>query len=213
MIKALERKLIKAEEVYSIFKDIIPILKSCLDDDWAPDLRFAACVYFRKLMAYLEEFLNEFDFKEIHPLLLSRLDDSQDSIRIEVCNALVVFFNLLPLSWDPTSYDNILRTIFIHFDDPSRSIADAVEKVLYAAAPKGKSSFLAIAKSLSNFQHPESLNALIYDVESIQKVGYLTQQNSPCLLYTSDAADDTPCVDLGGRRIIKKKKINRQTNN
>ena len=27
---------------------------------------------------------------------------------------------------------------------------------------------------------------------------------SSCLLYTSDAADDTPCVDLGGRRIIKK---------
>ena len=24
-----------------------------------------------------------------------------------------------------------------------------------------------------------------------------------CLLYTSDAAVDTPCVDLGGRRIIK----------
>ncbi len=28
-------------------------------------------------------------------------------------------------------------------------------------------------------------------------------------LYTSDAADDTPCVDLGGRRIIKKKKKNK----
>ena len=27
-----------------------------------------------------------------------------------------------------------------------------------------------------------------------------------CLLYTSDAADDLPCVDLGGRRIIKKQK-------
>ena len=26
-----------------------------------------------------------------------------------------------------------------------------------------------------------------------------------CLLYTSDAADDPLCVDLGGRRIIKKK--------
>ena len=26
-----------------------------------------------------------------------------------------------------------------------------------------------------------------------------------CLLYTSDAADDMQCVDLGGRRIIKKK--------
>ena len=28
-----------------------------------------------------------------------------------------------------------------------------------------------------------------------------------CLLYTSDAADDLLCVDLGGRRIIKKKYI------
>ena len=28
-----------------------------------------------------------------------------------------------------------------------------------------------------------------------------------CLLYTSDAADDLLCVDLGGRRSIKKKKI------
>ena len=30
--------------------------------------------------------------------------------------------------------------------------------------------------------------------------------NNNCLLYTSDAADDLLCVDLGGRRIIKKKK-------
>src|SRR5450756_1843893 len=29
-----------------------------------------------------------------------------------------------------------------------------------------------------------------------------------CLLYTSDAADDLLCVDLGGRRIIKKKNKN-----
>eukprot|EP00831_Metopus_contortus_P070511 TRINITY_DN6407_c0_g1_i5.p2 TRINITY_DN6407_c0_g1~~TRINITY_DN6407_c0_g1_i5.p2 ORF type:complete len:109 (-),score=7.72 TRINITY_DN6407_c0_g1_i5:80-406(-) len=35
---------------------------------------------------------------------------------------------------------------------------------------------------------------------------YPTKVPYICLLYTSDAADDTPCVDLGGRRIIKKKK-------
>ncbi|GAB5779886.1 hypothetical protein JMUB7523_26450 [Staphylococcus aureus] len=28
-----------------------------------------------------------------------------------------------------------------------------------------------------------------------------------CLLYTSDAADDLTRVDLGGRRIIKKKEL------
>ena len=32
-----------------------------------------------------------------------------------------------------------------------------------------------------------------------------------CLLYTSDAADDLLCVDLGGRRIIQKTKNTRNT--
>eukprot|EP00658_Telonema_sp_P-2_P026432 TRINITY_DN20671_c0_g1_i5.p2 TRINITY_DN20671_c0_g1~~TRINITY_DN20671_c0_g1_i5.p2 ORF type:complete len:104 (-),score=29.48 TRINITY_DN20671_c0_g1_i5:67-378(-) len=32
------------------------------------------------------------------------------------------------------------------------------------------------------------------------------ERMNPCLLYTSDAADEEDSVDLGGRRIIKKKK-------
>ena len=35
---------------------------------------------------------------------------------------------------------------------------------------------------------------------------YESLVKNSCLLYTSDAADDLLCVDLGGRRIIKKKK-------
>ena len=31
-----------------------------------------------------------------------------------------------------------------------------------------------------------------------------------CLLYTSDAADERSSVDLGGRRILKKKKTNEE---
>ena len=42
------------------------------------------------------------------------------------------------------------------------------------------------------------------DLELIQ--GFYDMEISRlCLLYTSDAADDLLCVDLGGRRIIKKK--------
>ena len=33
----------------------------------------------------------------------------------------------------------------------------------------------------------------------------------PCLLYTSDAADERSSVDLGGRRIIKKKNTQKRT--
>ena len=34
-----------------------------------------------------------------------------------------------------------------------------------------------------------------------------------CLLYTSDAADEEDSVDLGGRRIIKKKKEKKNKTN
>eukprot|EP00657_Telonema_sp_P-1_P007337 TRINITY_DN27145_c0_g1_i1.p1 TRINITY_DN27145_c0_g1~~TRINITY_DN27145_c0_g1_i1.p1 ORF type:complete len:133 (-),score=46.51 TRINITY_DN27145_c0_g1_i1:3-401(-) len=33
-----------------------------------------------------------------------------------------------------------------------------------------------------------------------------SHRGETCLLYTSDAADDLLCVDLGGRRVIKKNK-------
>ena len=48
--------------------------------------------------------------------------------------------------------------------------------------------------------------ALLLNV-SIDGAGQST--TGGCLLYTSDAADDLLCVDLGGRRIIKKKNNNK----
>ena len=38
-----------------------------------------------------------------------------------------------------------------------------------------------------------------------------TVKDKICLLYTSDAADERSSVDLGGRRIIKKKKHDTHT--
>ena len=42
---------------------------------------------------------------------------------------------------------------------------------------------------------------------SVRIVCLLVMHMNICLLYTSDAADDLLCVDLGGRRIIKKKQF------
>ena len=39
-----------------------------------------------------------------------------------------------------------------------------------------------------------------------QRRGAYMVMRGSCLLYTSDAADERSSVDLGGRRIIKKKK-------
>ena len=45
---------------------------------------------------------------------------------------------------------------------------------------------------------------LVFLVEGLGDVDIFRHDHS-CLLYTSDAADERSSVDLGGRRIIKKK--------
>ena len=42
--------------------------------------------------------------------------------------------------------------------------------------------------------------------QAVRVVQMLLALLNTCLLYTSDAADERSSVDLGGRRIIKKKK-------
>ena len=48
-------------------------------------------------------------------------------------------------------------------------------------------------------------------VEGIIMVVRKKSNHEVCLLYTSDAADERSSVDLGGRRIIKKKKREHNT--
>src|SRR5450756_3134095 len=47
---------------------------------------------------------------------------------------------------------------------------------------------------------------VVGDPELLERLIKVLHVLRTCLLYTSDAADDLLCVDLGGRRIIKKKK-------
>ena len=56
-----------------------------------------------------------------------------------------------------------------------------------------------------NENDKNQMNQEMIDTMKVQKL-FDINKSIYCLLYTSDAADDMQCVDLGGRRIIKKKK-------
>ena len=94
------------------------------------------------------------------------------------------FFLLLDALQDPQNLGSLLRTaeaMGVHgVVLPSRQAAQITPAVVHSSS--GASEHLLIAQ---------------YNLAQA------------CLLYTSDAADDLPCVDLGGRRNIKKKKNTR----
>src|SRR5450756_3082766 len=73
--------------------------------------------------------------------------------------------------------------------------ARAGQRSQRSAAVRGRAGFLSSEAFISTT--PPRPSGDFFDINC----------GSACLLYTSDAADDLLCVDLGGRRIIKKKKI------
>jgi len=76
MIKIIQSKLISEESLFQCVSDLKPMLKTCLNDDWAPDLRHHSCVLLEAVFTTLKEILPDLDLKDLYPHLLERLDDS-----------------------------------------------------------------------------------------------------------------------------------------
>jgi len=145
-----------------MFNEIVQHMKSCLDDEWANDLRFAALVFVRNLVVYLQPVLDREDYVTIYPELLKRLDDAQDGIRLECCKALEVFFEKLPNPWSSSLYDYTIKAIIIHLDDPNQEIQRAISKVLEKGARVQTGDFLRIAdEALTKQSHPLIVKNLI----------------------------------------------------
>ena len=93
---------------------------------------------------------------------------------------------------------------------------DAANEILYAEKVTGKQKqrltfFLQKSKKLlEHYEYEEQREAVSTMRSFVRYYEFLLQVSCFCLLYTSDAADDLLCVDLGARRIIKKKPQIRQ---
>lgn len=109
-------------------------LKNCLDDDWANDIRFASVVLCKHLLNYLHPLMDKDKYDLVYPELLKRLDDAQDSIRIETCRVFEIFFDHICNPWSSSLYEYTIKTIFIHLDDQNEEIQKAVASVLRKAA-------------------------------------------------------------------------------
>lgn len=72
--------------------------------------------------------------REIYPSLLERLDDGQDMIRVEITKSIIAFFSCEKLGMSPSTFEYMIKTIFVHLDDHNQEISMAVYKALVFAA-------------------------------------------------------------------------------
>lgn len=66
MMTLLNNNLIESVKMHQNFHELFQPLKSCLDDDWMNELRFASVLLTRKIMEIIREDIDHECFKEIY---------------------------------------------------------------------------------------------------------------------------------------------------
>ena len=116
------------------------------------------------------------------------------------------------LAWGEECVDRLLGDFAFAIWDPAKHQLFCARdhfgvKPFYYSRENGKRFVFS-----SSIRALESISGAGYEIDEHKVVDYILQEFKDkartfysCLLYTSDAADERSSVDLGGRRIIKKK--------
>lgn len=126
------RRLMSQEAAMLTLEAMLPVLKSCLgDDDFAT--RHASCLVAGSAFALLPGALNDEQVRELYPELVKRLDDSNDNVRIAVCDAYQAFARSAPVSaFRGAPFEYTVDCLIVHLDDPAREIQSAALEALKA---------------------------------------------------------------------------------
>jgi len=129
-----------------------------------------ACLVLACLLNDMQAEITAEQLREVYPEMLKRLDDSNDKIRTVVCEALSVFFKCLPPKWSRSLYEYILRTLFVHLDDPNPEIQQGIYGVLEAAVHQDYAAFIGEAKAAAaKSAHPRMCEELLRLAQSLQQ--------------------------------------------
>jgi len=154
----IERKLQQGlTPTYNELADALERIDAIVSEPW-------------QTVGHLKSVKDSDQLREVYPELLKRLDDSQDAIRVTVCDALSMFFKCLPPNWSRTLYEYIIRTLFVHLDDPNPQIQQAIYAVLESAAHHDHATFAREAQVAgAKSSHPRLCEELGRLAESLRQ--------------------------------------------
>ena len=70
MILMVEQGVVNAEQLVECFDELLPQIKSCISDDWAPELRLAVCEFLEQFLMATQEVLDGDHLRELYVVLL-----------------------------------------------------------------------------------------------------------------------------------------------
>ncbi|XP_076750342.1 dynein axonemal assembly factor 5-like [Xylocopa sonorina] len=158
-----------------VLDKIIPVLISLTDDN-SMKSRFYSVRAMYLIMCIRKRFdcLAEEDIHKIYPILLKKLDDGCDDVRIISLEALTEVWNAIPKNYDLCfnrgHVDTLYTTTIIYLDDPESEFQDiALGSLKELAKVHPELLYEKLQKCKANFRNQKGINALIEHCQCILK--------------------------------------------
>ena len=118
------------QSLFDVASELLPLLCSNLDDsDVSP--RMMSCMCITVILERLKGAFAAQSLSEMYPLLLKRLDDSSDQVRLAIFTTLESFFQCAPKeNYNSTLLDYSLDQLFVHLDDRDSNIQEGALSVI-----------------------------------------------------------------------------------
>lgn len=181
MIKMYKYNMIESTISQKYFSSYITMLKSSMEDDWDCELRNLSIQFVNMLLSknnekeYSNSFLSESELRELYPLMLKRLDDSQDENRKSICKGFVLFFYIVKdkIRISTSAIEYIFQNSCIHLDDSNVEIRKNVYEfleILFKISideEKYKKTLFKITEvEIKRFQHKDYISKLWEIIQS-----------------------------------------------
>jgi len=121
---------VKPATLYEVAGELVPQITSQMDDH-ETSVRHISALCLNVVFERLRGAFGHQAVSELYPMLIKRLDDSNDEVRVQACKALGAFMAAAsPGAYSGTALDYTLDQLFIHLDDPDSTIQAVVYEVI-----------------------------------------------------------------------------------
>lgn len=146
------QQLLRGKELQHLLagNSLLPMMFQSLEEEYFVDTRLAACSGMYHLLLSAEDTLTHEQCRLIYPELLKRLDDSNNKVRVNVCQALHIFVQTMGLTLDDGNVTYLINGMLVHMDDVDSAIQEAVCNVLETAAGHKP---MVVQEAVSKAQH------------------------------------------------------------
>lgn len=124
--KALVQEVLGKDVLLTSSEGLLPVLKGCIEEDRSVQLRVCSL---QLLKIYFAKLQNDVDTKtifELYPLVLSRLDDSDDEVRIFAVDVFAQISACEQFKFSGNTESYIAEQLLLHMDDPNPILRERI---------------------------------------------------------------------------------------